>query len=165
MPISTNRTYWPINGGAVAFQPGWNTGHSTAFIYVNMGLGTLPPNYSHPVVPVFQVVGPTNEEYPDKTVCLPQVPLPPNISVQPGDNATIQIVEAAKHGAGLFSVSGSAIQEQSQQYLLRHIANNLVRITVRRHHIHRRHVPRRRSQRNELLQLYGPWLQPRLRDR
>lgn len=70
-----------------------------------MGLGSIPPNYSHPIVPVFEVVGPTNDAYPDKTVCLPQVPLPANISAQVGDNATIQIVEAAKHGAALYSVS------------------------------------------------------------
>ncbi|KZF23086.1 hypothetical protein L228DRAFT_268441 [Xylona heveae TC161] len=106
MPPSTNRTKWPISGGAVAIQPGWFQGHSTALMYINMGFGTNPPNYSNPMVPVFQIKGPTNEAYPGIGFCLPQVPLPinaPRANVKVGDNATIQIVEAAKHGAGLFN--------------------------------------------------------------
>jgi len=110
MGISRNRTYWPLNGGAIAFQPGWFSGHETAFLYVNMGLGTIPPNYSHPLLPVFEITGPTNNEYPALDVCLPQVPLPANISVNVGDNATLQVVEAAKHGAALFSVSEDEIE-------------------------------------------------------
>ncbi|KAJ6092793.1 hypothetical protein N7486_008082 [Penicillium sp. IBT 16267x] len=102
MPQSTNRTKWPVLGGAVAVQPGWFPGHQTALIYVNIGLGTIPENMSHPVVPPFQITGPTNNPYPG-TFCLPQVPLPANVSVKAGDNATIQVVEVAKHGAALFN--------------------------------------------------------------
>lgn len=103
MPTSTNRTKWPINGGAVSVQPGWFQGHSTAFIYINLGLGTVPPNMSHPMITPFQIVGPTNDPYPG-TFCLPQVPLPADISVNVGDHATIQVVESAKHGAALYNV-------------------------------------------------------------
>ncbi|KIW04666.1 uncharacterized protein PV09_04405 [Verruconis gallopava] len=102
LPMSTNRTKWPVTGGALAFQPGWFNGHKTAFIYINIGLGTEPLNYSHPMVPVFQIVGPTNLMYPG-TFCLPQIPLPANITYNIGDNATIQLVEAAVHGAALYS--------------------------------------------------------------
>ncbi|TVY43641.1 hypothetical protein LSUB1_G000998 [Lachnellula subtilissima] len=91
MPTTTNRTLWPINGGAIALQPGWFQGHATAFFYINMGFGTDgpsagPPNMSFPMVPVFQIV-----------------PLPANTTVKAGDNATIQVVEVAVHGASLFS--------------------------------------------------------------
>ncbi|KAL4896084.1 hypothetical protein BDV59DRAFT_171987 [Aspergillus ambiguus] len=102
MPTSTNRTKWPVGGGAVSFQPGWFQGHSTAFIYINLGLGSVPPNMSHPMISPFQISGPTNNPYPG-TICLPQVPLPANISVKPGDHATIQVVETAKHGAALYN--------------------------------------------------------------
>jgi len=102
MPRSENRTKWPINGGAVAFQPGWFSGHKTAFIYINLGLGTVPLNMSLAMVPVFQIVGPTKNAYPG-TFCLPQVPLPPGLNVNVGDNATIQVIETAVHGAALFS--------------------------------------------------------------
>ncbi len=108
MRTTTNRTLWPINGGAIAIQPGWFQGHATAFFYINLGFGTDgpdagPPNMTFPMVPVFQIVGPSKNPYPG-TFCLPQVPLPANTTVKPGDNATIQVVETAIHGASLFSV-------------------------------------------------------------
>ncbi|RMZ91015.1 hypothetical protein DV736_g1733, partial [Chaetothyriales sp. CBS 134916] len=102
MPTSTNRTKWPVSGGAVAFQPGWFQGHSTAFIYINLGLGTVPPNMSLPMLNGVQLLGPSNNPYPG-TWCFPQVPLPANVTVNVGDNATIQLIEAAKHGAALFN--------------------------------------------------------------
>ncbi|GJD04051.1 hypothetical protein ColKHC_12876 [Colletotrichum higginsianum] len=105
--VTKNRTYWPTTGGAIAFQPGWFQGHAQAFMYANMGFGTDgpdggPANMSHPMVPVFQILGPSKNPYPG-TVCLPQVPLPVNTTVKAGDHATIQIVELAMHGAALFS--------------------------------------------------------------
>jgi len=105
MPLTTNRTKWPTTGGALAFQSGWQTGHKTALIYVNMGVGTIPQNYSQIMVPVFQVVLPSNEQDLNANVCLPQVPLPAGVSVRSGDNATIQLVETAQHGAALYNVS------------------------------------------------------------
>lgn len=109
MKTTTNRTYWSTKGGAVAFQPGWFQGHNTAYLYVNMGFGTDGPdngpmNMSFSMVPPFQVLGPSNNPFPG-TICLPQVPLPKNATVKAGDNATIQVVELAQHGASLFSVS------------------------------------------------------------
>lgn len=108
MRTTTNRTNWPLTGGAIALQPGWFQGHATAFFYINLGFGTDgpdhgPPNMSFPMVPVFQIVGPSKNPYPG-TFCLPQVPLPANTTVKVGDNATIQVVETAIHGASLFSV-------------------------------------------------------------
>ena len=103
MPLSQNRTKWPVTGGAVAVQPGWFSGHATAFFYINMGFGNNPLNWSSPMVPVFQIIGPKKEMY-EGTFCLPQVPLPVNASVKVGDNATIQIIETAIHGAALFNV-------------------------------------------------------------
>ncbi len=104
MGLSTNRTKWPVTGlGALAIQPGWFQGHATAFFYINMGFGTQPPNMSFPMLPVFQITGPSREMY-NGTFCLPQVPLPANTTVNIGDNATIQVVETAVHGAALFNV-------------------------------------------------------------
>lgn len=108
MPQTNNRTKWPYGGGAVSIQPGWFPGHSKAFFYVNIGIqeqGQLaPPNYSHPVVPPFQITGPNNSEYSGQ-FCLPQVRMPANLSLAVGDNITIQVVETAQHGAALYSVS------------------------------------------------------------
>jgi hypothetical protein len=102
MPVSTNRTKWPIRGGAVSFQPGWFQGHLSAQVYINMGFGTNPPNMSFPMLNGVELVGPTNEPWPG-TWCFPQVPLPANATVRPGDNATIQVIEIARHGAALYN--------------------------------------------------------------
>jgi len=103
-PLTTNRTYWPTTGGAIAFQPGWFQGHLFGLIYVNLGEGTNPINMSLPMVPPFQIAGPTNNEYPGLEVCLPQVGMPAALSPRkPGDNATIQVILTAQHGAALYS--------------------------------------------------------------
>lgn len=108
MRTTTNRTNWPVGGGAVAIQPGWFQGHASALFYINLGYGTEgpdggPPNMSFPMVPVFQITGPSNNAY-QGSFCLPNVTLPANnITVKPGDNATIQVVETATHGASLYS--------------------------------------------------------------
>lgn len=59
---------------------------------------------SHPVVPPFQITGPTNLEYPGQW-CLPQIGMPANVSLQVGQNITLQVIEAAQHGAALYNVS------------------------------------------------------------
>lgn len=100
--MSTNRTLWPVKGGAIAWQPGWFTGHSSAFMYFNLGLGNNPTNYSMVMQNGLNIVGPSREPYPG-TFCLPQVPLPAGVTVNVGDNATIQIIETALHGAALYN--------------------------------------------------------------
>lgn len=107
MTLTKNRTYWPTTGGAIALQPGWFKGHSTAFMNINIGFGDDgpdggPANMSNIMVKTFQILGPSNNPFPG-TICLPQVPLPANTTVKAGDKATIQVVELAQHGASLFS--------------------------------------------------------------
>ncbi|KAK7180355.1 hypothetical protein DPSP01_012025 [Paraphaeosphaeria sporulosa] len=110
MPMSTNRTKWPISGGAVSLQPGWFPGHSVAQFYINMGYGNEPLNYSHVAVPVFSITGPSNVQY-NGTFCLPQIPLPANYTPKVGDNATIQVIELAQHGASLYNCADITFAE------------------------------------------------------
>ncbi|KAL7266541.1 hypothetical protein RUND412_010910 [Rhizina undulata] len=102
LDVTTNRTKWPITGGAVAVIPGWNSGHPTSFFYINMGYGSDPANMTNIMQPVFQTTGPSSNPFPG-TWCLPQVPLPANASVSVGDNATIQVIQVALHGASLYN--------------------------------------------------------------
>ncbi|KAH9881106.1 hypothetical protein J1614_001600 [Plenodomus biglobosus] len=110
MPMSQNRTKWPIKGGALSIQPGWFPGHALALFYINMGYGNEPLNYSHAMLPVFQITGPSNHQY-EGTFCLPQVPLPANYTPQIGDNATIQVIELAQHGAALYNCADITFAE------------------------------------------------------
>lgn len=100
--MSYNRTKWPVTGGAIGIQPGWFNGHSSALIYVNLGHGTTPDNYSLIMQPMFGITGPNNFLY-SGSICLPQIPLPVNYTAVIGQNATIQVVEAAQHGAALYN--------------------------------------------------------------
>ncbi|KEZ44366.1 Uncharacterized protein SAPIO_CDS3347 [Scedosporium apiospermum] len=107
--LSRNRTYWPTTGGTVAFQPGWFSGHATALLYINIGIDTDGPdggplNYTTPLVKPWQLLGPSNGPYPG-TLCIEDIAVPEALGVKPGDNATIQIVELANHGASLFACS------------------------------------------------------------
>lgn len=111
MPMTQNRTKWPVGGGAVGIQPGWFMGHLSAFFYINLGEGTIPINYSLPMQPVFEITGPTNQLY-NGSFCLPQVPLPANFNAVIGNNATIQVIETAQHGAALYSVSRLVLLER-----------------------------------------------------
>ncbi|KAL9086819.1 MAG: hypothetical protein Q9165_006966 [Trypethelium subeluteriae] len=113
MPMSQNRTKWPVTGGAIAFQPGWFPGHLNALIYINMGIGTLPPNMSHIMQAPVNLLGPSNDEY-NGTVCFPQVPMPANITFNVNDNVTIQIVEAAQHGASLYNCVDVTLVDPSE---------------------------------------------------
>lgn len=56
------------------------------------------------MLPVFQMTGPSKDPYPG-SFCLTQVPLPVNASLKVGDNATIQVIQVALHGASLYNVS------------------------------------------------------------
>lgn len=58
---------------------------------------------SHIAVPSFGIIGPSNNPYPGG-ICIPQVGMPANLSLQVGTNITIQVVEAAQHGAALYGV-------------------------------------------------------------
>lgn len=55
------------------------------------------------MVSPFQIIGPGKNPYPG-TFCLPQVSVPTGFEFKEGDNATIQLVELAVHGAALYSV-------------------------------------------------------------
>lgn len=130
MPQTTNRTKWPVHGGAVSVQPGWFPGHSNALIYINIGINepghVAPRNMSHPIHPVFSIQGPNNQEYPGQ-FCIPQLGMPPNLDLQVGDNITIQVVELAQHGAALYSVSPivrSCISEQRMRTRRQDIHSN-----------------------------------------
>lgn len=118
MPQSENRSFWPVDGGAVSIQPGWFQGHSKALFYVNIGIvepgQSAPPNMSHPVVPPFQILGPTNQEYSGQ-FCLPQVPMPVNTTLTVGQNITLQVVEVAQHGASLYSVGLQNFKREAVQ--------------------------------------------------
>ena len=120
-----NRTKWLLKGGVVSIQPRWFPGHSNAQFYINLGYANKPLNYSHNAVPVFQIAGTSNQQY-DGTFCLPQVPLPASYTPKVGDNATIQVIEIAQHGAAMCNVRRGQSLCSSRQLTLNHSAQIFV---------------------------------------
>lgn len=112
--VTTNRTKWPIDGGALSIIPGWNAGHPTSFFYINMGYGTAPPNMTNIMVPVFQITAPSRDPFPGH-FCLPDLPLPRNATVKVGDNATVQVIQVALHGASLYNCADITFVERGQE--------------------------------------------------
>ncbi|KXJ89751.1 hypothetical protein Micbo1qcDRAFT_196540 [Microdochium bolleyi] len=110
LPTTTNRTLWPLTGSApIILQPGHQANHDWGIIFVNIGLGTTPANFSTQMIHEFSFTFPSAKEY-DNQICLPDVSLPQTVRdavgaglVKAGDNATIQVVETAKHGGTLHS--------------------------------------------------------------
>ncbi|KAL0636502.1 hypothetical protein Q9L58_004552 [Maublancomyces gigas] len=91
-------------------MPGWNAGHPSAYFYVNMGYGSQPVSMTNIMLPVFQMTGPSKDPYPG-SFCLTDVPLPVNASLKAGDNATIQVIQVALHGASLYNCADITLVE------------------------------------------------------
>lgn len=133
--------------------------------YINMGYetegpGTNPLNMSHVMLPAFGIVGPSRDPYPG-TFCLPQVPLPadrPDFKI--GDNATIQVVETAVHGAALYNVSDHVLEGRDRSTSPPTDTSS----SVHRHHLCRT-GRRRTGQQVQLLQLLANLPQPGVRNK
>ena len=92
---TTNRTAWPIEGGAVAFTPT----HPWAQTYINLGLGDGVTRFNVTLMPAFNQTS-------NGTICFPHVTLPADMmaSVKEGDLASIQIVQLSQSGGALYNV-------------------------------------------------------------
>ncbi|CCX10217.1 hypothetical protein FPQ18DRAFT_316023 [Pyronema domesticum] len=89
---TTNRTLWPLNGGAIAFKPS----HPWAQTYINLGLGAAVTRLNITLVPTFN-------QTLNGTFCLPTVQLPTGVEVKEGDKATIQVVQLTTSGGALYN--------------------------------------------------------------
>jgi len=87
----TNRTLWPLEGGAVAFKPG----HPWAQTYVNLGLGGNVTRF-------ITLVPPFNQTS-NGTFCLPNIRLPNGVAVTEGDMGTIQVIQLSTTGGALYN--------------------------------------------------------------
>ncbi|KAI5798850.1 hypothetical protein EDC01DRAFT_613327 [Geopyxis carbonaria] len=87
-----NRTLWPLEGGAIAFEPS----HPWAQTYINLGLGANVTRLN------IALVEPFNQTY-NGTFCFPKVSMPKDVPVKDGDKATIQIIQLGHSGSALYN--------------------------------------------------------------
>ncbi|KAF3160230.1 hypothetical protein EYR41_002386 [Orbilia oligospora] len=108
-----NRSYWPTNGGAMAFVPL----HDFAFTTINIAIGdkiqetTDVNRWNHIMVPTFNQTGGNG------TFCLPLIKIPPSLKplVKAGVNATIQIVQLVASGSALYNCADITFSDTEAQ--------------------------------------------------
>lgn len=91
-----NRTKWPLDGGAVVFEPS----HTWAQTFINIGLGNEGIRFTHELVAPFNQTG-------NGTLCFPKLEIPEALkaNISEGTNATIQVIQLGSRGASLYNVS------------------------------------------------------------
>ncbi|KAI5844245.1 hypothetical protein BZA05DRAFT_409518 [Tricharina praecox] len=89
---TSNRTLWPLDGGAVAFKPG----HPWAQTYINLGLGNNVTRFN------ITLAAPFNQTS-NGTFCFPDMRLPEGVNVQEGDIGSIQVVQLTTSGGALYN--------------------------------------------------------------
>ncbi|TLD33085.1 hypothetical protein PspLS_01128 [Pyricularia sp. CBS 133598] len=115
LPPTTNRSFYPLTGGAFAVQPGWFRGHSESLWYINLCLEAEPLNCSLPITSVFRVRGPAGDNPFPGTFCLPHLPLPAGLGLKAGDKASIQAVQTHVHGAPAYSCADVEFTDDSSK--------------------------------------------------
>ncbi|PWW78829.1 hypothetical protein C7212DRAFT_355479 [Tuber magnatum] len=88
----TNRTAWPLGGGALVFTPS----HDHAQTFVNLGIGNNVTRLNITLVPTFNQTG-------SGTFCFKKITLPPGLDIQEGTNASIQVIQLTHAGAALYN--------------------------------------------------------------
>ncbi|KAK2839325.1 hypothetical protein FQN49_006250 [Arthroderma sp. PD_2] len=91
--VTTNRTQWPVDGGAILFKPT----HHWALTYVNLGLGDNDSViFDTTLVPGFNQTG-------NGTFCFPKISIPADLGIQDGVNASLQLVQVSEGGSSLYN--------------------------------------------------------------
>ncbi|RPA96190.1 hypothetical protein L873DRAFT_1829541 [Choiromyces venosus 120613-1] len=88
----TNRTAWPVDGGALVFTPT----HDHAQTFVNLGMGNNVTRLNITIVPTFNQTG-------NGTFCFPKITLPKDLGIKAGDNASIQVIQLTVNGDALYN--------------------------------------------------------------
>lgn len=90
-----NRTDWPLQGGTLKLD----LHHPWTYVFVNLGLGDNVTNFNYTLTPEFW------NSTGKGTLCVPDLPLPADLSVEDGTKASIQVVTLGESGNALYNVS------------------------------------------------------------
>jgi len=101
---SEDRTEWPITGGG---QLAFRAGHPEAktAVYLSLGNNPVKKDFNITIVDVFTQVG--LGEF-----CWNSLELPGNLTVEDGQNATIQVVQQGHDGGGLYNCADITFKDK-----------------------------------------------------
>ncbi|KAK2801829.1 hypothetical protein FQN50_007574 [Emmonsiellopsis sp. PD_5] len=102
--VTSNRTEWPLDGGSVLFKPS----HPWAITYVNLGLGS-----DESVVFNISLIEGFNQTG-NGTLCFPKVPIPSDLGLATGANASIQIIQLTELGSALYNCADITLSEDAK---------------------------------------------------
>jgi hypothetical protein len=92
---NNNRSTWALDGGSIKIE----FHHPFTYVWFNLGLGAVPAAFNISLTPM-----PLNETG-NGTICIPKFPLPADLSVAEGDEASLQVVTVGDSGSALYNVS------------------------------------------------------------
>lgn len=99
-----NRTEWPIDGGSLVFRGS----HAWTYTFVNLGLGgDNTTTFNITLVEGFNQTG-------NGTFCFPKVTLPADLSITPGMNASIQVVQVNERGSSLYNCADITFSDTAE---------------------------------------------------
>lgn len=98
-----NRTDWPLEGGSLKLD----LHHPWTYIFVNLGLGDNVTNFNYTLTPEFW------NSTGKGTLCVPDLPLPADLSVSDGTKASIQVVTLGESGSALYNVSDLSCRDKT----------------------------------------------------
>ncbi|KAM7207237.1 hypothetical protein V8F20_002503 [Naviculisporaceae sp. PSN 640] len=88
-----NRTEWPLTGGSLKLE----LHHAWTYVFVNLGLGENVTVFNYTLTPqLFNTTG-------NGTFCLPELPLPANLTPKDGDQASLQVITTDYKGTALYN--------------------------------------------------------------
>ncbi|OIW23826.1 hypothetical protein CONLIGDRAFT_111078 [Coniochaeta ligniaria NRRL 30616] len=90
---SGNRTDWPLTGGSLKLD----LHHPWTYVFVNLGIGENVTNFNYTLTQNFW------NETGNGTLCVPTLPLPANLAVTDGTQASIQVVTLGDKGNALYN--------------------------------------------------------------
>ncbi|KAL7271061.1 18S rRNA pseudouridine methyltransferase [Rhizina undulata] len=99
---ANNRTAWPFDGGALVFT----TNQSNAQTYVNLGLGNDVTRLNIVLVPPFNQTG-------SGTFCFPRIPIPADLNITAGTNASIQVIQLSATSGALYNCADITFEQDA----------------------------------------------------
>ncbi|KAH8144703.1 uncharacterized protein LAJ45_11297 [Morchella importuna] len=102
----TNRTLWPLDGGALVFKPS----HTSAQTYINIGFGNNVTSLNETLIGPFNQTG-------NGTFCFPHITLPEGLDITEGLNASIQVVQLSHNGGALYNCADITFSAEAVQTL------------------------------------------------
>lgn len=91
---NNNRTMWPLDGGSLVVE----YHHPWTYVAFNLGFGSDIATFNISLNPMLL------NETGNGTICIPKFTLPPDLGIQDGMDASLQVITVGDSGTALYNV-------------------------------------------------------------